>query len=148
MRFEFGREGNGNYRRGQIFRNLLHHRPAAAIDSKAYQRQEKHREEDEGCISDGLGGVETLGIEAELNLMLACRNDNGAEDVISTQDLSRFTVDGTLPARIVDVREHSKTLAVSLSLESESVGLIGGEEKRRLTPLPLPIKEGSIYFCI
>ena len=70
--------------------------------------------------------MEALGVEAEGDSVLAGRNDYGAEDVVGSHDVGRFAVDGALPARVVDVGEDGEALAVSLGLEGEGVGIVGG----------------------
>ena len=75
----------------------------APPESPAEEGEEEEGEEEEGAVGDGLGGVEALRIEAEGDGMLAGGDDYGAEDVVGTQDVGRFAVDGALPARVVDV---------------------------------------------
>lgn len=55
--------------------------------------------------------MEALRVEAEGDLMLAGGDDDGAQDIVGTQDGGGLTVDGALPAGIVDVGEDGEALA-------------------------------------
>ena len=95
--------------------------------SPSYEEKQEQGECYKGDGSDGLGSVETLGVEAEDDLMLAGRDDHSAQDIVGTQDVGSLPVDGALPTRIVDVREYSKTLCLTFHLKGKGIGFIGSE---------------------
>ena len=76
---------------------------SAAVCFPGEQGEQEQDEEDKGGVGNGLGGVEALRVKDEVDGVLALGQDDGTQDIVGTQDVRRFTVDGAAPAGVVDV---------------------------------------------
>ena len=86
------------------------------IDADAEEGKEHYCQDCQSAVSNRFGDVDSLRVEGHDNLMLACRNLDGTQDIIGPSNLRSLSVDGASPAWIVDLAEDNDSTLLALHL--------------------------------
>ena len=75
--------------------------------------------------------MQALRVKPHLNRMLACGDIHYTQDIVSTGNIHRLSVNLGLPARIIDLRENSHPILSRRSLIYQAIRFIAGQTDDR-----------------